>query len=347
MPWARFSRPHCATNSGTRHDVRRHCPPPHRAPRRARRRAHLRRVPRAPGPGGVRGRVRPGQPAQRRARLPHRRHRRAPPAADAGVRYPGGNFVSAYDWRHGVGPREQRPSRPDFAWRSIETNQFGTDEFIEWCDAIGTAPMMAVNLGTGTPAEAAAAARVLQPAGRDEHRGPAGRQRHVDPYGVELWCLGNEMDGFWQAGHVPARRYAERALVASRLMKGLDPTHRDDRLRQQLREPAHLPRVGPDGARALLGQHRLHLGPPLQPQPRATTPLRSWPKASSSTRRSTSTAGLLAYVRGRKRGTTTSSSASTSGTSGTNTAATAVALGPRTSSRSTTTSRTRSCARSS
>ncbi len=72
------------------------------------------------------------------------------------IRYPGGNYVSSHDWRHGVGPRELRPRRPDFAWRSIETNQFGTDEFIEWCQAIGTEPMMAVNLGTGTPAEAAA-----------------------------------------------------------------------------------------------------------------------------------------------------------------------------------------------
>jgi alpha-N-arabinofuranosidase len=71
------------------------------------------------------------------------------------VRYPGGNFVSAYDWRHGVGPRSERPTRPDFAWHSIESNQFGTDEFMQWCRVVGTAPMMAVNLGTGTPADAA------------------------------------------------------------------------------------------------------------------------------------------------------------------------------------------------
>ena len=60
------------------------------------------------------------------------------------MRYPGGNFVSAYDWTHGVGPRESRPVRPDFAWRSIETNQFGTDEFMQWCKKLGTSPMMAV-----------------------------------------------------------------------------------------------------------------------------------------------------------------------------------------------------------
>jgi alpha-N-arabinofuranosidase len=140
------------------------------------------------------------------------------------VRYPGGNFVSAYDWRHGVGPRSQRPKRPDFAWHSIESNQFGTDEFMQWCDAACTAPMMAVNLGTGTPADAAELLEYCNlPAGTSiaDQRVANGSSA---PYGVELWCLGNEMDGFWQAGHVSAETYAERALVASRLMKGLDPS---------------------------------------------------------------------------------------------------------------------------
>ena len=71
------------------------------------------------------------------------------------VRYPGGNFVSSHRWRDAVGPRHERPRRPDFAWHSVETNQFGTDEFMAWCDALGTEPMMAVNLGTAGPAEAA------------------------------------------------------------------------------------------------------------------------------------------------------------------------------------------------
>jgi alpha-N-arabinofuranosidase len=140
------------------------------------------------------------------------------------VRYPGGNFVSAYDWRHGVGPRDKRPRRPDFAWRTVESNRFGTDEFLQWCEAVGTAPMMAVNLGTGTPAEAAALVEYCNlPTGTSnaDLRVAHGR---VDPYGVALWCLGNEMDGFWQAGHVPAQTYAERALVASSLMKGIDRT---------------------------------------------------------------------------------------------------------------------------
>lgn len=139
------------------------------------------------------------------------------------VRYPGGNFVSAYNWRHGVGDQAGRPRRPDFAWRSVETNQFGTDEFMRWCDAVGTRPMMAVNLGTGSPAEAAAIVEYCNlPPGTSnaDLRAANGRR---EPYGVALWCLGNEMDGTWQAGHVPAQTYAERALVASSLMKGIDP----------------------------------------------------------------------------------------------------------------------------
>jgi alpha-N-arabinofuranosidase len=140
------------------------------------------------------------------------------------MRYPGGNYVSACDWKDGVGPINQRPRRPDYAWQSIESNRFGTNEFMAWCRALGTAPMMAVNLGTSN---ATSAAQLLEycnlPCGtlwsdrRREHG-------HAEPYGVKLWCLGNEMDGPWQAGHIPASVYAQRAFEASTLMKGLDET---------------------------------------------------------------------------------------------------------------------------
>ena len=70
------------------------------------------------------------------------------------IRYPGGNFLSGYDWKDGIGPKEQRPVRPDMAWSAIEPNQVGTDEFLRWCERIGAEPMMAVNLGTGTPKDA-------------------------------------------------------------------------------------------------------------------------------------------------------------------------------------------------
>ena len=140
------------------------------------------------------------------------------------MRYPGGNFVSCYDWTDGIGPRDQRPVRRDFAWRSIESNQFGTDEFMAWCKLARTEPMMAVNLGTAGAKEASALVEYCNlPAGSawSDRRVSNG---HADPYGVKLWCLGNEMDGPWQAGHVPADEYARRANAASVMMKGMDPT---------------------------------------------------------------------------------------------------------------------------
>src|SRR6185437_5499017 len=140
------------------------------------------------------------------------------------MRYPGGNFVSCYDWKDGVGPREKRPSRVDYAWQSVDTNQFGTDEFMQWCKQLGTAPMMAVNLGTGSVADAAA---LLEYCNLDTPTKWADERRKngsKSPYNVKLWCLGNEMDGPWQAGHVPASEYGLRANNAGRMMKGLDPT---------------------------------------------------------------------------------------------------------------------------
>jgi len=140
------------------------------------------------------------------------------------VRYPGGNYVSAYDWKDTVGPRSARPRRPDYAWQSIETNQFGIGEFMTWCGALGTAPFLAVNLGTGGAADAAQLVEYTNlPAGTrwSDQRVAHGR---AAPYAVKLWGLGNELDGPWQAGHVPAEEYARRAFQASFLMKQLDPS---------------------------------------------------------------------------------------------------------------------------
>jgi alpha-N-arabinofuranosidase len=146
------------------------------------------------------------------------------PLAMPVMRYPGGNFVSGYDWRDGIGPREHRPARPDYAWRSIETNQFGTDEFMAWCAELGTEPMMAVNLGTAGASEAAALLEYCNLSTGTFWADRRAKNGHADPYGVKLWCLGNEMDGPWQAGHVPADVYAQRAAQAAALMRGLDPT---------------------------------------------------------------------------------------------------------------------------
>ena len=138
------------------------------------------------------------------------------------VRYPGGNFVSNYDWRDGVG--EHRKPFPDFAWRATEPNLFGTDEFMKWCKAVGTDPMMAVNLGTLGPAEAAALVEYCNLDTQTQWAMARRANGSPAPYGVKMWCLGNEMDGPWQAGHVPADQYALKARNAARLMRGIDPS---------------------------------------------------------------------------------------------------------------------------
>ena len=140
------------------------------------------------------------------------------------VRYPGGNFVSGYQWEDGIGPRVDRPRRLDLAWRSIESNHIGTDEFLGWSERAGVVPMMAVNLGTrGIQAAADLVEYCNHPAGThwSELRRRYGR---TDPYRVPLWCLGNEMDGPWQTGHMSATEYGRLASEAGKAMKAVDPT---------------------------------------------------------------------------------------------------------------------------
>ncbi len=139
------------------------------------------------------------------------------------VRYPGGNFVSNYDWRDGVGPQDRRPVRADFAWKSIEPNTFGVDEFVKWCRWMDIEPMMAVNLGTLGPREAAELVEYCNFPGGTYWSDARRRNGSADPHGINLWCLGNEMDGSWQAGHCSAEEYAMKAQQAARLMRGIDP----------------------------------------------------------------------------------------------------------------------------
>jgi alpha-N-arabinofuranosidase len=140
------------------------------------------------------------------------------------MRYPGGNFVSGYHWQDGVGPREHRPTVRELAWNSIETNAIGTDEFISLCRKMGWTPMLAVNLGTGTPEEARNWVEYCNGEPETKYANLRAANGSADPHGVKLWCLGNEMDGLWQLGHVPAPQYALRAQQAAKLMKGLDPS---------------------------------------------------------------------------------------------------------------------------
>ena len=140
------------------------------------------------------------------------------------VRYPGGNFVSNYNWRDGVGPRSQRPRRRELAWQSIETNQFGTDEFLEFCRRLGCQPMLGMNFGTGSIRDAADLVEYCNaPTGTElpDLRAKNGRR---EPYGVKYWCLGNEMDGPWQMGALSADEYARKAREAAKLMRAHDPS---------------------------------------------------------------------------------------------------------------------------
>ena len=139
------------------------------------------------------------------------------------VRYPGGNFVSGYNWLDGVGPKAQRPVVLDRAWNSIETNQFGTNEFIEWCGLVGAEPLLGMNFGTGTVESAVAYVEycTLDRGTRwSELRRAHGYDR---PHNVRYWCLGNEMDGPWQIGQLQAREYGRKARDAAQQMRVIDP----------------------------------------------------------------------------------------------------------------------------
>jgi len=140
------------------------------------------------------------------------------------VRYPGGNFVSGYNWLDGVGPKQDRPMVLDKAWNTLENNQFGTNEFMSWCKAVGTKPLMGLNLGTGTPEKAAALVEYCNVERGTEWSDLRRKHGYPDAYHVEHWCLGNEMDGPWQIGHMTATEYGMKAQDAARQMRAVDPS---------------------------------------------------------------------------------------------------------------------------
>jgi alpha-N-arabinofuranosidase len=140
------------------------------------------------------------------------------------MRYPGGNFASGYHWQDGVGPRDKRPTVRELAWQSIETNHFGTDEYIHLCRKMGWLPMLTVNLGTGTPEEARNWVEYSNCPTGTRYADMRNSNGNEQPHAVRFWCLGNEMDSPWQLGHVPADQYAIRAQQAAKMMKDTDPT---------------------------------------------------------------------------------------------------------------------------
>ncbi len=138
------------------------------------------------------------------------------------VRYPGGNFVSNYHWLDGVGP-DRRP-RMELAWARLETNEFGTDEFVAWARQVGTEPYLSVNMGTGTIEEAQWWVEYCNVESGPYYAEMRRQNGHPEPYGVKYWSLGNEMDGFWQMGHLNAEDYVKKAREAAKLMRLTDPS---------------------------------------------------------------------------------------------------------------------------
>lgn len=140
------------------------------------------------------------------------------------IRYPGGNFVSCYDWRDSVGPVQQRPNRLELAWRSIETNEFGTDEFMKWAKKADVEPIFALNLGTKGIENAISFVEYCNIPEGTLYSDMRRKHGSEDPYGIKTWCLGNEVDGDWQIGHKTAKEYGRLARETAKAIKLVDPT---------------------------------------------------------------------------------------------------------------------------
>ena len=139
------------------------------------------------------------------------------------LRWPGGNFVSGYHWTDGIGAREDRPRRIELAWRAEESNRFGTDEFIEYCRALGAEPYICVNMGSGTMDEAQAWVEYCNGTGNTHWANLRRANGHPEPHNVKYWGLGNEMYGTWQIGASTAEEYVRKARQFASIMKMTDP----------------------------------------------------------------------------------------------------------------------------
>lgn len=140
------------------------------------------------------------------------------------VRYPGGNFVSGYTWTDGIGPRRKRPVRLDLAWKATESNEFGIDEFADWCTAAKTEGMIVVNLGTGSAATAGHQIEYCNHPQGSYWSDLRRKNGHKMQYGFKVWCLGNELDGPWQIGQLSADDYGKKARETAKVMRRVDPS---------------------------------------------------------------------------------------------------------------------------
>jgi alpha-N-arabinofuranosidase len=139
------------------------------------------------------------------------------------TRYPGGNFVSNYNWKDGVGPKDDRPVRMELAWARLESNRFGTNEFVDYAKRMNTEPYFAVNMGTGTIKEAQEWVEYCNVKEGPYYAELRKKHGYPEPHNIKYWSLGNEMDGFWQMGHLNAEDYSKKAREAGKLMKLTDP----------------------------------------------------------------------------------------------------------------------------
>lgn len=145
------------------------------------------------------------------------------------IRYPGGNFVATYHWQDGIGPREQRPTRPELAWLGTEPNTFGTDEFMHWLSVLGEGkeqrvePYLCLNMGTGTLDEALAWVEYCNGTKNTYWANKRRENGHPEPYKVKYWALGNEIWGPWQVEQMTKEDYAKKAAQWAKALRLLDP----------------------------------------------------------------------------------------------------------------------------
>ena len=139
-------------------------------------------------------------------------------------RWPGGNFVSGYHWRDGLGDPDRRPPRKNPAWKGIEPNDFGIDEYMAFCRALETEPYITVNSGLGVVQTAVDELQYANAAATT----PMGKLRaengHAEPYRVRFWSIGNEMYGGWQLGHMPLEKYVQKHNAFAEAMRAADPS---------------------------------------------------------------------------------------------------------------------------
>ncbi len=140
------------------------------------------------------------------------------------LRWPGGNFASGYNWKDGIGPKAERPARLELAWADVETNRFGTDEFLRYAERIGAEPYICINLGLGTIDDARHWVEYTNGDKKTYWADLRRKNGRDKPWNVKYWALGNEIDGPWQLGHKNAEEYSKVALEAAKAMRAVDGT---------------------------------------------------------------------------------------------------------------------------